>query len=171
MNVAISAAVAEQPFEWCRTHYQYDYDSITWTKDVYFHIANNSFDVPFHYADLVKYAPNIGDSAWSGDPMFANQRDIAINQLYGRIINADRKPWKLLNQSALSIPFAYLWLGHIFLTLSKSPDDQLRALSDEYMGSYDEAFLGVNMLESTTFDTNIANTLSRPIGRTKLERG
>ena len=171
MPKTISAVQAATPDHWYRARYQYDYDSATWTQDIYFHIAQTEFDVPFHYAELVNYAPDLGDYTWTGDEFYAGQRDIAVSEMYGRLINANHDPLRILNRSALNVAFAYLWLRHIFLTLSKSPEDMLWVRSEAYFTLYDDAFSAVDIIEAATAETNIGDDAARPLTRTKLTRG
>lgn len=169
--MAIPAANAGISYEWCRANFSYDYDSKTYTQDVYFHIARTDFDVPFHYGDLVKFAPDLGDYSWSGDDFFARQRDIALMELYSRLINAGHKPWRVLNRSALNIALAYLWLAHVFMTLSKNPDDDFRRRANDYRALYEEAFSKSNLIESRVDSADVGAKENVPLSRTKLRRG
>jgi hypothetical protein len=171
MSVSISAGAAVNSIEWCRAHFQYDFDGATHTKDVYFHIAQTEFDVPVHYAELVKFCPNMADYAWSTDPKFAQQRDLALREIYSRLVNAGRQPWRIINTSTLNIAFAVLWLHYIFMTLSRNPEDGFRKRADAYRIRYEEEFAAANLLESETESPDVGDDQAKPISRTRLKRG
>ena len=171
MAIAIPAENAGTSYEWCRAHFVYDYGGETFTQDLYFHIAHTNFDIPFHYDDLVKFVPSLGDYAWSSDPKFANQRDVAWAEIYSRLLNGGKRPWKILNRSALNQAFAYLWLHHIFMSLSKSPDDIWHERALDYRQQYEDTFVAINILEKSIDSANVGDESATPIQRTRLKRG
>lgn len=170
MSVSISESAATSAQQWCRAHFKYTYGGQVLTQDVYFHIARTDFDIPLHYDDLVKFQPDIGDYAWSGDSTFHRQRDTALMELYARLLNAGHRPWLIINRSALSVVLARLWLAHVYETLSSRPGDEWDERSRAARQAYDVAFLSANILERED-SANVAGLDSRPQGQTILKRG
>lgn len=171
MDLAISASAAGTAYEWCRAHFRYSFDGRIYTQDVWFHIAASGFDIPLHYDELRKFQPDIGDYAWSGDEKFAGQRDTSLDELYARLLNAGRRPWAILNRSALNLPLAWLWLSHIFSGLSRAPEDSWWRRSADCREKFETAFTAVNLIEAPNDSVDVAGAESRPLGRTRLKRG
>lgn len=171
MSLAISASAAGTAYEWCRAHFQYTISSQVYTQDLYFHIAKTEFDIPFHYADLIKFQPDLGDYLWSGDTKFYRQRDTAVSELYSRLLNAGRRPWLILNRSSLNIPLGWLWLHHVYIGLSKMPDDTWWQKAMDCREKFEDAFKAVNLLESDDDTANVSDVPAVPLSRTKLRRG
>ena len=170
MFVSISESETANAHQWCRAHFKYTYAGQVETQDVYFHIARTDFDIPLHYDDLVKFQPDIGDYAWSGDSTFHRQRDTASMELYARLLNAGHRPWLIINRSALSVVLARLWLAHIYETLSNRPGDEWDERARAAREAYDVAFLSANILERED-SANVSGLDPRPQGQTVLRRG
>ena len=172
MSVSISAANAGTVDSWYRAHFQYTYDSSTYTKDLYFHIAPTDFDIDFHNDDLLGFQSDLNNYDPSNNTKFYRCRDLALKEIYSRLAGAGYQPWKILNRSALEIPFGYLWMSYICRgVLRKSPGDMWDEAAQEYWEGYDERFKAANLIVADTDTANIADDVPRPIGRQKLVRG
>lgn len=171
MRLLIPAEATTTAYEWCRAHFRYTYDGREYTQDVYFHIARGDFDIPFHYDELTRLQPDIGDYAWSGDAKFSKQREAARDELYARLVNAGRRPWAILNRSSLAIPFAWLWLAIIHHGLSRTPDDVWWRRGADCREKFETAFTAVNLIEAQDDSADVNRQPSVPLGRTKLKRG
>jgi hypothetical protein len=171
MKVTITAAMAESWMEWCRARFTYRYIGSTIVRDLYFHVADTDFEVPFHYEELSNFAPNLADYAWADDQYFGKQRNSAILELYSRLVNGGTKPWKVLNRSALKNVFALLWLAHIYAALSRSADDSFSRKASEYRQRYGQTFAELNLLEQESSSANVNGEEAAPLSRTRLKRG
>lgn len=171
MTLSVSAANAANVYNYCLARFYFTYDSQARTKDVYFHIAQTDFDIPFHYPDLVKFQTDIGDYAFSGDDKFANQRDSALWELYSELVNANRMPWKIISRGNLRVPFARLWFAHIYEALSNRPGDEWSERAQFSREQFKMAFQAANIVEVEDDSAHRAGMEAKPIGSGKLRRG
>ena len=171
MSISISADEAGSPGAWYRAHFQYVYDSQTYTQDIYFHIAPTDFDINFHYENLLGIRPDIGDYDPSNNAKYYRSRDSAVAELYGRLQRDGYEPWKILNRSALETPFGFLWTSYIFDGLSKHPGDSWDESAIKYRELYDEAYKSVNLIIDDAHSANVLDDEPRPIRQTRLVRG
>jgi hypothetical protein len=171
MSVSIPAAQAANSYEYCRAHFEYTYDSSDYTQDIYFHIAKTDFDIPYHYADLVKLQPDIGDYAFTGDAKFSSHKDSAIAEIYGRLLNGGRRPWLIINRSSLNMCLARMWLAHIYESLSNLPTDNWNEKAQFERAQFEDEFSRLNIIESGDDSANISGQESERIGSGRLIRG
>ena len=172
MSLSVSVAESGTAYDWCKARFKFTYDSQVRTKEEYFHIAQTDFDIPFHFdPDLISFQPDIGDYDFSNDANFAKLRDSAVWELYARLLNAQHKPWLVINRYALKVVFARLWLAHIYEALSNTPGDNwsVKAIAEREM--YESAFLAADILERDDDSSHNAGLPARPIGETILRRG
>lgn len=170
MNLTVPAASAGTSYEYCLAHFEYTYDSQDLTQDVYFHIAKTDFDIPFHYPDLVNIQPDLGDYNYTGDEKFSSHRESAVMEIYGRLLNGGRRPWRVINRSALNMCLARMWLAHIYESLSNTPADNWNEKAQFSRAQFEDEFMRINILEDGSDSANVAGQEPLSISSGKLER-
>jgi hypothetical protein len=170
MSIQISAQEAETALDWCRAHFTYQAGGDQESSDVYFHIASQLFNVPFYTENLLVNAPYLKNRAPQDDPGFNHTRNAALDTLYCRLENAGRRPWKIINLSALQSSLKYLWLSLVCEHLSTAPDDIWAGRADENRERFEAEFERLNLVENQDGSLNAGDSQARPVFRSKLRR-
>lgn len=173
MSVNISAANAAYPNIGYRAHFQYTYDSTTYTQDVWFHIAPTDFDIPVHFSDIENAIPDLDDyDDATNNYHFYKEREGAEAELYGRLVNAGYEPHRIIRRFSLGTTFRWLWLSYVCDGgLSTTPSDRWGEWSDKFRALYEVEFEKMNLIEDTVNDANIGAKEAVPTTETKIKRG
>ncbi len=146
MAVDIPARAAALEGDYFRVRFTFTAESAARVKDVYFHVAQTSFELPVHYEDLLRLEPDYVNVPFLGDDCFEQFRLAARDELFYRLKANGCRPWRLLNLDDLRPCALYLWASYIFRALSKSSADFFPR-ADHYRELFEHIFARSEFLE------------------------
>lgn len=168
MKIAISDTQASQLGDYYRARFRYTAESTSHVKDIYFHISKTGFDLPVHYAELLRLEPDLASMSYSGDEKFEQFRLAARDELFYRLKATGRRPWALLNINDLQPCALYLWASYVFRALSKSHSDYFPR-AQHYRDLFEHIFSRSDFLEDLDGDA-APDEQTSPLQQTNLKR-
>jgi len=168
ISMTMDESDTEELLDYARAEFTYVGSAGFRRYDEYFHIAEHTFELDLWSDHLFILAPWLKNRAGDADPLFSEGREAARRQLYVRLLNAGRQPWKIVNLSALDGVFTLLWISISCEQISADIDDIWSRRAQEYRARFEDEFDRLNILEADGADHGSAN--SSPINRSKLRR-
>lgn len=168
MALDIGPERADRAGDYYRVRFLYTAESAARVKDVYFHVAPASFDLPVHYVDLLRLEPDLSSMSFPGDDKFEQFRLAARDELFYRLKAAGRRPWRLLNMDDLRPCALYLWASYVFRSLSKSSADYFPR-ADHYRELFERIFALSEFREDDDADAS-ADEPGGGVGQTEIKR-